>query len=184
MRWKSTPERYGAVAIAIHWISAALIVVLLVSGFRAASTVDPALKASLLRFHAAAGITILVLTLARIAWWYFADAKPPPIAGMRPWQVRLAGAVHALFYVVIIGMAASGIGMLLLSGAGAILFTGAAGTLPDFWAYPPRGPHGIGARLLLALFALHLGGALYHHLIRRDRLLARMGLGRATASAR
>lgn len=71
-------------------------------------------------------------------------------------------------------MAASGIGMLALSGAGAILFAGASGTLPDFWAYPPRVPHGIGAWLLVTLFVLHAGAALYHQFVKRDRLLRRM----------
>ncbi len=178
MRWKGTPDRYGVVAIAIHWISAVLIVALIISGFRAADTVDAAAKAAVLQFHAAAGIAILALTLARIAWWYFADDKPLPVGGLPPLQGRLAKAVHVIFYVVILGMAASGIGMLVLSGAGAILFGGAPGPLPDFWNYLPRVPHGIGGRLLVALLVLHVGAALYHHFVRRDRLLARMGIGR------
>ena len=178
MRWKSTPDRYGAVAIAIHWISAVLIVALIISGFRAANTVDAAAKATVLQFHAAAGVTVLVLTLARIAWWYFADDKPPAVGGLPPLQERLGKAVHVIFYVVILGMAASGIGVLVLSGAGAILFAGAPGQLPDFWNYLPRVPHRIGALLLFALLVLHVGAALYHHFVRRDRLLARMGIGR------
>jgi cytochrome b561 len=178
MAVRSTEGRYGAVAITIHWIAAALIVALLITGFRVSGAADPAAKAALLRFHAAMGIAILVLTLARIAWWRFADDKPLPVAGQPALLHRAASAVHVLFYVVIIGLAASGIGMMVLSGAGAIVFGGAAGKLPDFWSYPPRIPHGIGARLLIALFVLHVGGALYHHFIRRDRLLARIGIGR------
>ena len=116
---------------------------------------------------------MLALTLARLGWW-LVDAKPAVAAGMRPLMSRAAKAVHTLFYVVILGMAASGIAMLVLSGAGAILFAGAPGTLPDFWAYPPRSLHGIGARLLLALFVLHAGAALYHQFIKRDGLLRRM----------
>tara|TARA_R110002110_G_scaffold415612_2_gene651592 strand:+ start:59558 stop:59854 length:297 start_codon:yes stop_codon:yes gene_type:complete len=95
--WKSTPDQYGRVAIAIHWVSALLIVALLVSGFRADATVDA------------------------------------------------------------------------IGGDG-------AGPLPDFETFFPRTPHGIGARLMLALFALHVGAALYHHFIRRDGLLRRMGI--------
>jgi cytochrome b561 len=178
MQWKSTTDRYGAVAIAIHWIAALLIVALLATGFRMADITDPATKVSLVRFHAVAGITVLLLTLARIAWWWFADDKPASVKGV-PWlQDRLARTVHVLFYVIILGMAASGIGMMILSGAGQIVFGGASGPLPDFWNYTPRIPHGIAARVLLALFVLHLGAALYHHFVRRDRLLGRMGLGR------
>jgi cytochrome b561 len=85
--------------------------------------------------------------------------------------------VHILFYIVILGMIASGIGMVALSGAGPVIF-GGEGTLPDFWKVPPRVPHGIGARLLLALLVLHTGAALYHHFVRRDVLLGRMRFSR------
>jgi cytochrome b561 len=179
MRWKSTTDRYGAVAIAIHWTAALLILVLLVSGLRAANTMDPAAKIAVLRVHAVLGVSVLVLTLARIGWWFLADVKPVPAEGMPPLQERAARVVHVLFYVVILGMAASGIGMIVLSGAGLVLFGGAPGPLPDFWQYPPRIPHRIGAILLIFLFVLHVGAALYHQFILRDRLLARMGIGRA-----
>ncbi|KAB2958210.1 MAG: cytochrome B [Rhizobiaceae bacterium] len=174
---KSTADRYGTVAVAIHWLSAALVLVLLASGFRAAGTIDPTAKASLLRVHAVVGATVLVLTLARIAWWVFADRRPAEAAGMPRLQARAARAVHLLFYVVLIGMAASGVGMLALSGAANILFGNAPGPLPDFMAYAPRIPHGLGALLLVALVLAHVAAALYHQFVMRDRLLARMGIG-------
>ena len=87
------------------------------------------------------------------------------------------GTMHIFFYIVILGMIASGIGMVALSGAGPVIF-GEEGTLPDFWKYPPRIPHGIGARLLLALLVLHTGAALYHQFVRRDSLLGRIWFSR------
>jgi cytochrome b561 len=178
MALKSTQDRYGAVAIAIHWVAAALIVALLITGFRVSGAADPAAKAAFLRFHAAMGLAILVLTLGRIAWWWLADQKPLPVGGQPALLHRAAATVHVLFYIVVIGLAASGIGMMVLSGAGKIVFGGASGSLPDFWNYPPRVPHGIGVRVLIALLILHVGGALYHHFVRGDRLLARIGIGR------
>ncbi len=85
--------------------------------------------------------------------------------------------MHLLFYVVILGMIASGIGIMVLSGAGSIIF-GQGGVLPDFWKFAPRVPHGIGARLLFALLVLHVGAALYHHVVLRDGLLWRMWFGK------
>lgn len=174
---KSTNNQYGSVAITIHWLSALLIIVQLGSGFRAAGTTDLAAKAQILGIHASVGIAVLVLTLARIAWWWFADRKPGAVAGMPAWQDWSARAVHLLFYIVILGMAASGIGMFILSGAGAILFGTAEGQLPDFWDYLPRVPHAIGARVMLALFLFHLSAALYHQVVKKDRLLGRMWFG-------
>ncbi|MDO9296294.1 cytochrome b [Bradyrhizobium sp.] len=50
--------------------------------------------------------------------------------------------------------------------------------MPDFSKYSPRAPHGIGARLLIALVVLHVGAALYHQFGRRDGLLRRMWFGK------
>lgn len=177
LKGKSTATRYGTVAVTIHWLSALTIVALLGLGFRAANTIDPEAKAQLLSVHAPLGFLILVLTLLRIVWWLFADRKPGPVEGMPVWQSLGARAVHLLFYVVILGMGASGIGMLVLSGAGPVIFGIEAGPLPDFWNYLPRVPHGAGARFMLLLLAVHMGAALYHHYIRRDGMLRRMSYG-------
>ena len=176
--WKSTPERYGRVAIAIHWTSAVLIIGLMIAGFRAADMTDPAAKAALLRIHAPLGIAVFVLTLSRIAWWRFADRKPRDPADLPRLQTLAAKAVHGLLYVAILGLAGSGIALLALSGAGAILFGNAPGPLPDFWAFTPRYGHAAMARLMALLLLAHTGAALYHQFIRKDRLLARMGIGR------
>lgn len=173
MSWKSTPATYGNIAVSIHWLSVILIVVLIGSGFRAAQTTDLAAKASILAVHAPIGITILLLTLGRIGWWWWADDKPQPVGGGPAWQERLAQAVHILLYIVVIGMATSGIGMFIISGAGPIVF-GGEGTLPNFNELLPRTPHGLGARALIALAAVHAAAALYHHFIRRDVTLRRM----------
>jgi len=171
---KSTSDQYGTVAVLIHWVSAVLIIILIVSGFRAAGTVDPAAKAVILRAHVPIAIAVLTLTLLRIVWWFGFDQKPDPVAGAPRWQERTAWVVHVLFYVVILGMIASGIGMIALSGAAPLIFGGESAPLPDFWKYSPRLPHAIGARLLIALLMLHVGAALYHHFVRRDGLLWRM----------
>jgi cytochrome b561 len=171
---KSTTDHYGAMVVSIHWLSALLIIILVASGFRAANTLDPAAKAAILRLHVPIAIAVIVLTIVRLGWWWGFDRKPDPVIGSPRWQERAARAVHVLFYVVILGMTASGIGMMALGGAAPMIFGGAGAPLPDFWKYPPRLPHGIGARLLLALLVLHVGAALYHHFVRRDGVLWRM----------
>lgn len=175
---KSSPDRYGAIPITIHWLTAILIVLALGSGFQAGNAIDPAIKAGFLRIHIPAAIIALLLTAFRIIWWWVFDKKPLPVQGVPVWQERLARGVHLALYVVILGMIASGIGMMLLSGAGPIIFGGTGATLPNFHLYPPRVPHGLGANLLLALLFAHIGAALYHQFIRRDGLLWRMWYGR------
>lgn len=169
---KSTPAQYGHVAIALHWSIAALILAALVSGFAADAIGREAYAA--LRTHAVCGFLAGLLTLLRIGWWWLADVRPdtaPNSDGLKGTTARI---VHALLVIVPIGMAVSGIGMFVLSGAGEQLFAGAPGLLPEFERLPPRVPHGIGARVLMALIVLHVSAALYHHLVLRDRLLERL----------
>jgi cytochrome b561 len=176
MSLKSTPTRYGSVAITIHWVSAAAIIALLVSGTIMAGAVGEA-KRSILPIHATIGSLVLLLTLLRLAWWIWGDKRPQPVAGQPPMQQLAARIVHGLLYAAIIVLGASGIATLALSGAVPALFSGAP--LPDFSGLLPRTTHGLVSKLMIALLALHIGAALFHQFIRRDRLLARMGLGRA-----
>jgi cytochrome b561 len=174
MSLKSTPTRYGATAIALHWTSAAAVVILLASGVVASNAVDgPA--PGLILTHAALGVLALVLTLVRIVWWLVFDRRPQP-SEMPGWQKNLASAVHGLLYLSLLVMGASGIATLALSGAVPALLSGAP--LPDLSHLVPRAVHGVVSKLLLVLLAAHIGAAIYHQVVMRDHLLARMGLGR------
>lgn len=178
MSLDNRPNRYGGVPITIHWTTGAAILGLVMTGFQAANMADPAAKITLLRVHAVLGITVLMLTLLRILWWTFMDNKPASPSGMPRWQARTSRIVHMLFYIVIFGMVASGIRMLSLAETGTVLLSDASASLPNFTSYPPRLAHGIGGRFLIALIILHAAAAFYHQFSLRDRLLARMGIGR------
>jgi len=175
---KSGSSRYGAVAISIHWLSAILIIFQFITGFWAAQLTDSGSKIDLLLLHVPIGNLVLILTVARIFWWWFFDKKPVPDSSGPHWQEVAAKAVHLLFYVIIIGMAGSGIALIFLSGANEVLIGGQAGALPNFFDFSPRIPHGVGARLMLALLVLHVGAGIYHHFVLRDNTLKRMGIGR------
>ena len=164
-------------AITLHWAVAILILSQLASGFRATGLSDDAEKSGILVAHMTVGFVILLLMLLRLGWWAFVDKKPASPPGDPAWQTASAKAVHYLFYIVIFGMIACGIGLVVLSGAGPIITGETAGALPDFQDYLPRAPHGLGARLLLLLIAFHAGAALYHQFIKKDGLLWRMWYG-------
>lgn len=178
MPLKSTDHRYGTVAITIHWVSAVAILGLLTSGLIAGGLTDDAAKAGILRVHVALGSAIVALTVLRVLWWWLADRRPQPLTGMPLWQERAASAVHGLLYVCILVVGGSGIAMVALSGALPIIYGAAPLPLPDFNAFAPRMAHGLVARIMIVLLIGHIGAALWHQLVRRDRLLARMGLGR------
>lgn len=177
MSLKSTTTRYGAVAIAIHWTSAIAIVATFTFGLLAAGTTEAATEVTLLCGHIALGSLVLLLTLLRIGWWVFGDRHPSAVAGQPRWQDIASKVVHTGIYVIILLMASSGITTLILSGAFPAIIDGTA--LPDFSELIPRIAHGVMSRLLLILLVAHIGAAIYHQLVRRDRLMGRMGLGPA-----
>ncbi len=177
MGLKSTERQYGAVVVVIHWTTVILVLALIALGLSAAKTIDPVAKAAFLRVHVPIGIAVFVVTAFRIVWWWLIDRRPNPVGGSPRWQERTAQIVHYSFYVVILAMVGSGVGMLAMSGAAATIF-GASGVLPDFSQYPPRIVHGIGAALLIALIVLHVGAALYHQFVVRDGLIRRMWITR------
>jgi cytochrome b561 len=177
MSLKSKDHRYGSVAIAMHWATAALIVVLFATGLQAAAQTDGAAKVALLQAHVPLGIGVLLMTILRIAWRLSADRGFPHSPAQEPtWRRVLARAVHIGLYVVLVMTAISGVATVAMSQAMPAIIGGA--TLPDFGAVPPRALHGIMPRLMLVLLAMHIGAAVYHQFILRDRLLARMGLSR------
>ena len=177
MSTKSSSTRYGSVAIAIHWSSALAVILAFAAGFVVADIAPPEQQVPILLAHIALGSTVFALTVLRIVWWLVADKQPLPPAGEPRLQQIAAKAVHGAFYVLLVLMAASGIATLILSGAMPALLSG--GPVPDFDQLLPRLTHGLMSRLLLVLFIGHVGAALWHQFVRRDHLLARMGVGRA-----
>ncbi|PZP42693.1 MAG: cytochrome B [Azospirillum brasilense] len=173
---KGDPNRYGVIAAMLHWLSAAAILAMIPLGFIAAHAPDAAQATALLRIHLPLGLVILALTVARIIWW-LVDIRPAPPSGQTDWQHRLAGGSHVLLYVLILLLCGSGIGVVILSGAGPEIFSGRTGKLPDFMTFPPMRVHAAGAFALIGLLILHFIAALYHQFWRRDRLFARMRVG-------
>lgn len=85
--------------------------------------------------------------------------------------------IHAAIGVAILvaTLALCGSAMLVLSGAGKVLFGAAPGPLPDFRDVPPRYGH---PAMALLLPVVHIGAALCHPFILCDRPMARMGVGK------
>jgi cytochrome b561 len=81
-------------------------------------------------------------------------------------------------------MVASGATIALQAGLFGIVFGGHGAWPPDLWVYPLRSVHYLVSRVLMALIALHVAGALYHTIIRKDGPLRRMAFGRRVRTSR
>lgn len=170
-------NRYSNVSLAFHWGIALLVVSQIVLIMLHDATEGP-MSREYVQIHKSVGLSILVLTLARIGWRFANPAIPLP-AGTPGWQKVAARTTHVLFYVLLIGLplggwAASSAGGRDIEWFG--LFTWPALPLPldrDL-AGSFMNAHEAGVKVLYVLMILHVAAALKHHFIDRDNVLHRM----------
>lgn len=169
------PERYSTAAIALHWALALLLLFQLGLGW-ALEDLPRSTRFAAFQFHKSVGILILVLSLARLA--VRLTVQRPAAAEGSPAVRALASAVHVLLYgIMIVGPIS---GWILVSTARVKLPTLLFGFIPlphlpvaMGMHAPAEVIHGLIGWLLAGLFALHVAGALRHHLL-RDDLIGRM----------
>ncbi len=172
--------RYHPLLVGLHWLLAFLILFSLAMGafsLKEIANSSPD-KVFYLRGHMIAGVLILVLTLLRFAV-RFAAARPPSATTGKRFLDMIAVSTHYGLYLLVVLMAGTGVALALQAGLPDIVFGGSGAPLPEsFSIFGPRLAHGVLAKLLMALAALHILAALYHQFGKRDRLLSRMWFGR------
>lgn len=171
-------RRYHPVLVVLHWLIALLVLWGLVWGTFGLSALPNSSpdKIGALQGHMIIGGAILILTLSRLLVRRM-TAHPPAAPTGFALADHLAPLAHGGLYLAVLAMAGSGIAMSIGGDLPAIVF-GGKGSLPtDFSHMAARGVHGVVAKLLMALVALHVVAVGYHQWVRRDGLLTRMGFG-------
>ena len=176
--FKNSVSRYTVVAIALHWAIAALIIFMIWLGWNMEE------NETRYQLHKSIGITILLLSVIRVAWRML---NPPPAlpSGMKPLEVKASHYVHVGLYVLMILMPL--LGWALVSTSELRVPTVLFGTVS--WPELPflsglRGnklAHGVietlhskGAWVIIGLLVLHVGGALKHEFSPEEGVLKRM----------
>jgi cytochrome b561 len=169
--------RYGTAAIAMHWLTAVLVVAAFVMGpggteqrvYAAAKDLDR-------QIHEALGLTVFTLTLLRLAWRAF--APPPRLPAPSLWMLRLSKLVHWLLYALLLATPLTAIAGAWLEGHPLTL--GILGNVPPLIAEN----HALGESIakihpilgdtVVWLAGFHAAAALFHHFFLRDTVLAAM----------
>lgn len=180
-------DRYTTVAIALHWLVAALVVVQFALGWgmQEISKAPPGPRADAYNLHKSLGITIFALMALRLGWRM--RHRPPPLPPVPRWQARLAKSTHALLYGALVAMPLAGYAGSVYSGY-PVKFFGL--TLPAWGGARPdlkdlmSAVHFWTSWVLAAAVATHLAGVAKHTFVDRDGLMRRMGVGRAQSGAK
>lgn len=173
----NTREHYGAVAQAIHWATAILVLITFVYGpggseqrvYSSARDFDRQL-------HETLGLCVFALSLLRVLWLLF-DTRPKLPQASR-WMGLAAAAVQGVLYTLLFALPLTAIAGAWLEGHPLTLLTGVE-------VQPMLGlAHDAGATLatihtwagdaMLWLAGLHALAALYHHFVLHDGVLGAM----------
>lgn len=158
----------------VHWLSALVILGLLIVGF-VMEDLDKPLKFDVYNLHKSFGVLALILILIRIPVRF----KNPvnPLEGTPKADDIKAKAVQGLLYFTMLLMPISGILMSQSAGFSVALF---GLKLPmivvenELLNDIAHEVHELVAFAMIALLLAHIGAALYHHLKLKDETLKRM----------
>jgi cytochrome b561 len=176
----SRVEIYARTARVLHWLTVLLVAVQLPIGFYMAYrggtlNVWDGLTNALYSGHKVGGVVILLLVLWRLAYRMSrgAPADEPTLA---PMQRLVSHLNHWGLYLLLVAVPVAGyIGISLFPALDIYGFKLPGVVAPDQAAAKSVFEiHRLLALALVALIAMHVAAALFHHLVRKDNVLARM----------
>ncbi|MEM1148640.1 MAG: cytochrome b/b6 domain-containing protein [Pseudomonadota bacterium] len=178
-------ERYSTVAITLHWLIAIAIVGMIFGGWYMTDLPDGAPGQYMMyQLHKSVGITILLLTVARIIW---RAMNPPPTLpeDMNGLEKTASHLVHIGFYGLMIILPLTGwlySSVSIKMDVPTVLFGVLSwpdvpfveGLKTETSAALANRAHGALAWVTLALLALHVAGAFKHEISAEQGVLKRM----------
>ena len=174
---RNTRQRWGAVAMAFHWIMALIILAMIPLGIVAVNWRLSPTKLELFFWHKSFGITILALVVLRLLWRY---ANPTPALPQDTPRVErfLAGLSHALLYALMIVIPLSG--WVINSAANFPFKVFGIARLPEI-VEPDKATQELASDVhlglvitLVVILAVHIAAALRHHMVKRNDVLSKM----------
>lgn len=172
----NSTERYGTLSIAMHWLTAVLMVAVyaLIELHEALGRTP--LARSMEDWHSMVGLLILLLVLARLPLRLL---QPVPVIkpALVAWQHKLSVAAHLALYGLMLVMPL--LGWLLLSAEGHdVAFLGiplpALTAADSAFADQVKEVHEVIGTFGYALIGVHTAAAIFHHHFLRDNTLLRM----------
>lgn len=177
MQFKNSENRYGNIAILLHWLMAILIIFLIILGLYMVRLPISLQKLKLFGWHKEYGLLALFLVCLRLGWrWLNVVPKLPDHIA---WLQKLAAhAAHYMLYLLMFALPLSG--WLLTSASGLPVSFFDLFVLPDLVAPDENvrvlliSVHEWLGYALIAVICLHAGAALEHHFYHKDDILRRM----------
>jgi cytochrome b561 len=173
-------QGYTLTARVLHWLTAALVVIMIPVGVAMANADFGAWQDTLYDLHRSVGALLLPLVLVRVLWRLIHPAPPLP-RDIPAVQRFAAHATHWALYALLLGQAV--VGWIATSAYRAPIMVFWLFELPPIWREDRAFSemmftvHRFVGIAIALLVCAHIAAALYHHFIRRDGVLMRMVSG-------
>jgi cytochrome b561 len=171
------PPAYTVPARVLHWLTAALVLTMIPLGIVIANEWGGSVQEPLYNLHKSIGAVLLPLVIVRLIYRLTHPPLPLP-SDIPPVQKVAAEATHWALYAL----------LLIQPVVGWIATSAYPAPIPVFGLFelPPIWPenralseklytvHKLLGLAIAAVASMHIGAALFHHFVRRDRVLMRM----------
>jgi len=165
-------KKFDKGTIWIHWLTAVLILALFPMG-KYMSGLEPEDKMNLIKIHAILGIVIFILTIIR-TYFFFKKPRPEDLKTGSKFNDKLAVWIHNIFYLLLFGIAISGLATMIIGGYGEALKSGNLELIKSHDEIGPLAPHGLMATIMMILLAMHVIGFIKHFILKKENTLKRI----------
>jgi cytochrome b561 len=176
----SVMPAYTAAARVLHWLVAVLVLLMIPLGIVIANEWGGPVQTPLYNLHKSIGAVLLPIIVVRLIYRWTHPPLPLP-ADIPPVQQLAAHATHWALYALLVAQPT--VGWIATSAYPAPLPVFGLFELPHIWredrAFSDQVMmlHRFVGIALAILLVGHIGAALQHHFIRKDRILLRMTTG-------
>ncbi len=176
MQITNTKDRFGLVAILLHWLMALLLIGLVILGLYMTRIPISAQKLKFYGWHKEFGILALMFVIVRLTWRL--TNTNPSLSSLPLWERAAARSVHWAFYGFMFAIPISG--WLITSASGLPVSVFGWFVLPNLVSNSEASRlfytmiHKWLAYGLIVTFCGHVAAALKHHFINKDDILRRM----------
>ncbi|WP_052029628.1 cytochrome b [Vibrio halioticoli] len=172
----STSEKLSFMTIVMHWLTGLSFVGVFIVGMILAEMERGPDKSFLMGYHKSIGALILIVAVLRVAW-RLKEGKLPSLGTSPEWQEKIAHAVHGILMLATLIMPISGVVMSAAGGRAVDIFGWeiiSKGDKIEWLQEIASTMHHSAVNIIIAVFVLHVVGAIKHHVIDKDKTITRM----------
>ncbi len=174
----TTLHKYDLGYRILHWLMAAMFYLMFMAGFGFADATNREEHMTMLIGHSSIGTLISLMLLIRVTK-RFIIRSPRPEHKLAKWQKMMAKGVQfglyaCMVFIPVTGYFTANMHELPVMLFGSIQLNGSALIAPTESFSMMKQAHEFGIILMMLLLILHIGAAIYHKVVQRDRVLNSM----------